>query len=67
MTIAEMTFDDEILEGYFKTLKELQEEVQALKLPHAPCTELSMGMSNDYKLAIKNGATMIRIGTLLSK
>lgn len=67
MTIAEMTFDDEILEGYFKTLKELQEEVQSLKLPHAPCTELSMGMSNDYKLAIKNGATMIRIGTLLSK
>ena len=67
MTIAEMTFDDDILEGYFKTLKELQEEVQALKLPHAPCTELSMGMSNDYKLAVKNGATMIRIGTLLSK
>lgn len=67
MTIAEMTFDDDILEGYFKTLKELQEEVQALKLPHAPCTELSMGMSNDYKLAVKNGATMIRIGTLLSR
>lgn len=67
MTIAEMTFDDEILEGYFKTLKELQEEVQALKLPHAPCNELSMGMSNDYKQAIKHGATMIRIGSLLSR
>lgn len=67
MTIAEMTFDDEILEGYFKTLKELQEEVQALRLPHAPCNELSMGMSNDYKQAIKHGATMIRIGSLLSR
>lgn len=67
MTIAEMTFDDEILEGYFKTLKELQEEVQALKLLHAPCNELSMGMSNDYKQAIKHGATMIRIGSLLSR
>lgn len=67
MTIAEMTFDDEVLEGYFKVLKELQEEVQALNLPHAPCNELSMGMSNDYKLAVKHGATMIRIGTLLSR
>lgn len=67
MTIAEMTFDDEILEGYFKILKELQEEVQALRLPHAPCNELSMGMSNDYKQAIKHGATMIRIGSLLSR
>lgn len=67
MTIAEMTFDDEVLEGYFKTLKELQEEVQSLNLSHAPCNELSMGMSNDYKLAVKNGATMIRIGSLLSR
>lgn len=67
MTIATYTFDDEVLENCFKTLKELQTEVQALNLPYAPCTELSMGMSNDYKLAVKYGATMIRIGTLLSK
>ena len=67
MTIATYTFDDEVLENCFRTLKELQLEVQALNLPYAPCTELSMGMSNDYKLAVKYGATMIRIGTLLSK
>lgn len=67
MTIATYTFDDEFLENCFRTLKELQLEVQALNLPYAPCTELSMGMSNDYKLAVKYGATMIRIGTLLSK
>ena len=67
MTIAEMTFDDDILEGYFKTLKELQEEVQALKLPHAPCTELSMGMSNDYKIAANHGATFVRLGQIFSK
>ena len=67
MTIATYTFDDEVLENCFRTLKELQLEVQALNLPYAPCTELSMRMSNDYKLAVKYGATMIRIGTLLSK
>ena len=67
MTIATYTFDDEVLENCFRTLKELQLEVQALNLPYAPCTELSMGMRNAYKLAVKYGATMIRIGTLLSK
>ena len=67
MTIAPITFDDEVLAGYFDTMQELQKEVQALALPYAPCTELSMGMSNDYKIAIEHGATMIRIGTLLSK
>ena len=67
MTIATYTFDDEVLENCFRTLKELQLEVQALNLPYAPCTEWSMGMSNDYKFAVKYGATMIRIGTLLSK
>ena len=67
MTIATYTFDDEVLENCFRTLKELQLEVQALNLPYAPCTELSMGMSNDYKFAVKYGATMISIGTLLSK
>lgn len=67
MTIASFTFDDEVLATYFRTLQELQKEVQALNLPYAPCNELSMGMSNDYKIALKYGATMVRIGTLLSK
>ena len=34
-------------------------------MPHAPCTELSMGMSNDYTIAIEEGATYLRIGTAL--
>ena len=61
MTIATYTFDDEVLENCFRTLKELQLEVQALDLPYAPCTELSMGMSNDYKFAVIEDATIIRI------
>ena len=63
MTIATYTFDDEVLENCFRTLKELQLEVQALNLPYAPCTELSMGMSNDYKIAVEEGSTIVRVGT----
>ena len=65
MTIARLTFDEELLESYFETMQELREEVQALNLLYAPCTELSMGMSNDYKYAVKFGATMIRLGRVL--
>ncbi len=65
MTIAKFTFDEELLENYFKTMQSLKEEVQALNLPYAPCTELSMGMSNDYRYAVKYGATMIRLGRVL--
>ena len=65
MTITKLTFYEELLEDYFKTMKKLQEEVIALDLPYAPCTELSMGMSNDYMIAAKNGATMVRLGRIL--
>lgn len=65
MTIAKFTYDEELLENYFKTMQSLKEEVRALNLPYAPCTELSMGMSNDYRYAVKYGATMIRLGRVL--
>ena len=51
----------------FGTLKELRDLVQKKELPHAPCTELSMGMSQDFQLAIEEGATFIRVGTALFK
>lgn len=65
MTMAENTDDELIIRQTFQRLKKLQLEVQALQLKHAPCTELSMGMSNDYHIAIEEGATFIRIGTSL--
>jgi len=43
----------------------LRDDVAGLAYPHAPCTELSMGMSNDYTLAIEEGASFVRIGTVL--
>lgn len=65
MTMAPFTEDEDVLRKCFRTLKELQMEIQSLQLEHAPCHELSMGMSNDFSIAIEEGATMIRIGTAL--
>lgn len=39
--------------------------MKELNLDYAPCEYLSMGMSNDYKIAIEEGATHVRIGTSL--
>ncbi|UBH23191.1 YggS family pyridoxal phosphate-dependent enzyme [Macrococcus armenti] len=65
MTMAPIDATDEDLRSYFKALKALQLNVQSEQLPYAPCTELSMGMSNDYTIAVEEGATFIRIGTKL--
>jgi pyridoxal phosphate enzyme (YggS family) len=65
MTMAPHTDDQSILRNCFRTLKSLQIEVQQMKLEYAPCIELSMGMSNDYVIAVEEGATLVRIGTAL--
>lgn len=65
MTMAPFTEDDSVIRDTFKKVKALQNEVQALDLSFAPCSELSMGMSNDFEIAIEEGATYIRIGTSL--
>lgn len=65
MTMAPYIKDEQILRNCFRSLKQLQDEIQNLKLPYAPCTELSMGMSNDYEIAVEEGATFVRIGTSL--
>ena len=67
MTTGKNTFDEDLIASYFDAMVELQKEVQALKLPYAPCTELSMGMSNDYLIAVEHGATFVRLGQILSK
>lgn len=65
MTMAPNTDDEQILRKVFQDLKQLQQEVEKLNLPYAPCQELSMGMSNDFEIAIEEGATFVRIGTAL--
>ncbi|KGX93249.1 hypothetical protein N781_12635 [Pontibacillus halophilus JSM 076056 = DSM 19796] len=65
MTMAPYIDDEDELRSCFRRLRLLRDEIQDLGLSHAPCTELSMGMSNDYTIAIEEGATHIRIGTSL--
>ncbi|HBV23217.1 MAG TPA: YggS family pyridoxal phosphate-dependent enzyme [Jeotgalicoccus sp.] len=60
MTMAPHTEDSSVIENTFTGLKNLQEKVEK---NYPDVTELSMGMSNDYPSAVKNGATYIRIGS----
>lgn len=63
MTMAPFTEDESVVRNVFSTLKQLQTDIQNKDFPHAPCDELSMGMSNDYVIAVEEGATFVRIGT----
>lgn len=67
MTMAPHSNDENEIRPIFQALKEKQEALKALNLPHAPMTSLSMGMSNDYEIAIEEGATHIRLGSTLVK
>ncbi|WP_332632186.1 YggS family pyridoxal phosphate-dependent enzyme [Halalkalibacter flavus] len=65
MTMAPFYDDPELTRPVFRKLRKIRDEVQSLELYHAPCKELSMGMSNDFTVAIEEGATFIRIGSAL--
>ena len=49
----------------FATLRELRDEVTLECPPEVKLTELSMGMSHDFEVAIREGATLVRVGSLL--
>lgn len=65
MTMAPFTEDEEWIRTVFRSLRSLRDQIAAKEVEHAPCTLLSMGMSNDYSIAIEEGATHVRIGTAL--
>ncbi|QBG56007.1 YggS family pyridoxal phosphate enzyme [Bacillus amyloliquefaciens] len=65
MTMAPLTDDTETIRACFRQLRDLRDQVQQLNQTNAPCRELSMGMSNDYEIAVEEGATFIRIGSSL--
>lgn len=48
---------------YFKTLKRIFDEISILRLENVYMEHLSMGMSNDFEIAIEEGATLVRVGT----
>jgi len=65
MAIPPREEDPEAVRPHFQNLKQLAEEIKALKLSGVDMAELSMGMSNDYTIAIQEGATLVRVGTAL--
>lgn len=65
MTMAPHIDDENILRDVFRSLRILRDDIQEKGWHHAPCQYLSMGMSNDYHIAIEEGATHIRIGSNL--
>lgn len=64
MTIGPLTEDVTAVRDSFRGLRELREKVKN-RFPAGSFRELSMGMSGDFEIAIEEGATIIRIGTLL--
>ncbi len=65
MTIAAFLDDPEQVRPMFRELSLLREHVAQLDLERVEMEHLSMGMTNDYEVAIEEGATMVRIGTAI--
>lgn len=65
MTMGPFTGDPEDARPCFKTTKALFDDVNRANMNGVDMACLSMGMSNAYQVAIEEGATMVRIGTLL--
>ena len=63
MTIPPYTSDPENSRPYYARLRELRDTCSSLNIPRICLDELSMGMSNDYEVAIEEGATLVRVGT----
>jgi pyridoxal phosphate enzyme (YggS family) len=63
MTMGPRTGDPEESRPYFVTTRKLFERIKGLKIPNVEMKYLSMGMSNSYRIALEEGANMVRIGT----
>ncbi len=63
MTVPPYLENPEDVRPYFRQLRSLRDE--ALRAGLTSCTQLSMGMSHDFEVAIEEGATLVRIGTAL--
>jgi len=63
MTIGKLNATNDETRHCFRLLKSIQTQVREKKLPRVEMDILSMGMSGDFKVAIEEGATIIRVGT----
>jgi len=65
MAVMPNTPDRAYLEGLFRDMRTLFDQLREEAIPGVEMQELSMGMSGDYLLAAKHGATMVRLGSAL--
>lgn len=65
MTIPPYSDDPAAGRPYFRRLRDLAAEIDALGLPGIRMSELSMGMSDDFEVAVEEGATLVRVGTAI--
>ncbi len=63
MTMGPRFGDPEQSRMYFRKTRDIFESIRAQNLDNVAMEHLSMGMSNSYKVAIEEGATMVRLGT----
>ena len=65
MTIPPFDCDEVQLNKYFSKMHELFIDIKAKKLDNMDVSVLSMGMSSDYQTAIRNGSTLVRVGSAI--
>jgi len=65
MTLAPLVEDPEEVRHVFAKLRTIRDRLQKSWSPHFDLSELSMGMSGDYEVAVEEGATVVRIGRML--
>lgn len=65
MTIAPFVENPEENRDYFRALKQLSLDIISKNIDNIDMNVLSMGMTNDYQVAIEEGATMVRVGTAI--
>ena len=63
MNIAPYFEDNELVRKYFREMKEIFDQIKNNNYENVNMKYLSMGMTNDYEIAIEEGATMVRVGT----
>ena len=65
MTIAPKVENEDMARPYFKKAHDIFEKYKNVKQPNIDFKYLSMGMSGDYRAAIKEGSNMVRVGTAI--
>lgn len=65
MTIGKLTSEPDEARKCFRLLKTIQQQIQEQNIPGVEMDILSMGMSDDFEIAIEEGSTMVRVGTAI--